>query len=122
MSQNWGPHCIVPSPLRRTYSGTVTLVESFDADLLRQELVSHEMPTDVVRINNSWYCRKSNCESWLAIGESDDSENGFPVKWDTSHLPNGRYEVIALMQVVAREGICEKAIAHPNIVEVVVKN
>jgi len=122
MSESWGPQCIVPSPLRRTYSGTVTLSESFDQDLLRQELVAHEMPTEVVRVNNSWYYRGINCESWLAIGESDDRENGFPVEWDTSLIPNGRYEIIGLMQVVAREGMSQRAIAHPNFVEVVVKN
>ena len=66
--------------------------------------------------------RRINCESWLAIGESDDRENGFPVEWDTSLIPNGRYEVIGLMQVVAREGVSHRAIAHPNFVEVVVKN
>ncbi len=122
MSQSWGPQCIVPSPLRRTYWGTVTLLESFDPDQLRQELVAHEMPTEVVRVNNCWYYRKSNSESWLAIGESDDGENEFPVEWDTSLVPNGRYEVIALMQVVAREGILEKTIAHHSVVDVVVRN
>ena len=30
MSESWGPQCIVPSALRRTYSGKVTLSESFD--------------------------------------------------------------------------------------------
>ena len=66
MSESWGPQCIVPSPLRRTYSGKVTLSESFDQCLLRQELVAHEMPTEVVRVNNAWYYRRINCESWLA--------------------------------------------------------
>ena len=122
MSQNWGPQCVVPSPLRRTYRGTITLCESLDRDLLRQNLVALEMPIDVVSINNSWYYRRSNSENWLGIGESDDSDNGFPVTWDTSLLPNGRYEVIGLMRVVTKEGITERTIAHPNFTEVVIKN
>ncbi len=122
MSADWGPQCTVPSPFRRTYSGTITLCESLDKDLLHQELVGLDMPTDVVRVENSWYYRHVNSESWLSIGESEDTENGFPVKWDTSLLPNGRYEVIALMRVVTREGITEKTIARPNFTEVVVRN
>ncbi len=122
MSADWGPECTVPSPLRRTYSGRITLSESLDRGLLRQELVGLDMPTNVIRINNTWYYRRVNSENWLAIGESDDGENGFPVEWDTSVLPNGRYEVIALMRVVARQGIIEKTIAHPYFTEVVVRN
>ena len=122
MSLNWGPQCVVPSPLRRSYSGKVTLSESFDEDLLRQELVACEMPTEVVRVNNAWYYRRANSESWLKIGKSEDPDNGFAVEWDTSMLPNGRYEVIGLMEVVAREGITERTIAHPNTWEVVVRN
>lgn len=113
---------MVPSPLRRTYSGRITLYESLDRDLLRQELAGLDMPTDIVRVNNSWYFRKTNSENWLAIGASDDGENGFPVEWDTSALPNGRYEVIALMHVVARQGAVERTIAHPYFTEVVVRN
>ncbi len=122
MAANWGPQYTVPSLLRRTFSGRITLSEALDRDLLRQELVGLDMPTDVVRVNNSWYYRRINSENWLAIGESDDGENGFAVEWDTSVLPNGRYEVIALMRVVARQGIEEKTIAHPHFTEVVVRN
>ncbi len=122
MSTNRGPECAVPSPLRRTYSGRITLSEPLDVDLLRQELAGLDMPTDVVRVDNSWYYRRMNSENWISIGQSDDGENSFQVKWDTSALPNGRYEIIALIRVVARRGIVEKTIAHPYFTEVVVRN
>ena len=47
-----------------------------------------------------------------------------PVRWDTTDLENGQYEVMGLMHVFVEEeeGIKGKAIARENIVEVTVEN
>jgi hypothetical protein len=122
MTQNWGPFCIVPSAGNRGCSGVVTLRESLDEDLLRQELISLELPADLARISNPWYYRPKSSDSWIKIGESDDEENSFAVEWDTSRLPNGRYEVMGLMHVLCREGTDERLLARQSVVEVLVKN
>jgi hypothetical protein len=45
-----------------------------------------------------------------------------PVSWDSTHLENGRYEVLGLMHVFVKEGDVEQAIARQNIVDITVKN
>jgi hypothetical protein len=60
--------------------------------------------------------------TWIKIGESEDREENFPVRWDTSALENGLYEVLGLMHVSVKKGKEEKVIARQNIVEVTVKN
>ncbi len=58
----------------------------------------------------------------MVTGKSNDRERAFPVDWDRCPLPNGRYEIVGLTQIFTLEGLGEKIIAQPNIVEVVVKN
>jgi protoporphyrinogen oxidase len=122
MSYNWGPHYIVPSEIFKTYSGSVLLREEFDEDLLRKELEELGFTGRIVRINNPWYYRKKDTDTWIQIGESQDSQRYFPVTWDTTKVGNGQYEVIGLMHVFVEEDGKEKAIARENVVEVTVKN
>jgi len=44
------------------------------------------------------------------------------VRWDTSPLENGLYEVLGLMHVTVKKGKEEKTIARQNVVEVSVVN
>jgi hypothetical protein len=44
------------------------------------------------------------------------------VKWDTSRLRDGTYEVLGLMHVVVKTDDHENMIARQNIVEVTLKN
>jgi hypothetical protein len=44
------------------------------------------------------------------------------VRWDTSTLESGLYEVLGLMHVSVKKGKEEKTIARQNIVEVTIKN
>ena len=122
MSYDWGPHYIVPSESLKSYSGIVRLREEFDEDLLRQELEALSISGPIVKITNPWYYRKKNTGTWIKIGESDDRSENFPVRWDTTNLENGQYEVLGLMHVFVKNGDAEKAIARQNIVEVTVKN
>jgi hypothetical protein len=99
------------------------LRETFDYDILRQELIADGLPLEVVKVRNLWYYRKKNSDTWLMIGESDDVENHFPVEWDISKLENGSYEVMGLMHVFVEEGVSEKTtIARQNIAEVSIQN
>ena len=75
-----------------------------------------------MKITNPWYYRKKNTETWLKIGESDDRRENFPVRWDTTSLENGQYEIMGLMHVFVKNGEEGKAIARENIVEVIVEN
>jgi hypothetical protein len=124
MSYNWGPHYIVPSEALKKYSGNVLLREEFDEDLLYKELEGLGFKGRITRINNPWYYRKKNADTWIQIGESQDERRYFPVKWDTTVLENGQYEVMGLMHVFTEEegGSRGKGIARENIVEVTVEN
>ena len=122
MSHNWGPHYIVPTEVFESYSGVVVLREEFDEDLLQKQLEDLRIQGHIDRISNPWYYRKKNSDTWIKIGESGEIEKNFPVKWDTTKLENGQYEVMGLMHVFVKKGREEKGIARQNVVEVTVKN
>lgn len=122
MSYDWGPYFIVPSETLRNFSGIIRLREQIDEDMLSKELVALNLPRTVVRISNPWYYRKKNTESWIKIGESDDKRENFPVRWDTTNLENGQYEVLGSMHVFVKQADVEKTIARQSIVEVTVAN
>jgi len=122
MSYNWGPLYIVPSEALKRYSGGVLLREEFNEDLLRKELEEFGISGPILRITNPWYYRKKSTDTWIKIGESDDRHENFPVRWDTTDLQNGQYEVMGLMHVFVKKGTEEIAIARENIVEVTVEN
>ena len=122
MSYNWGPHYIVPSEVTKKYSGHVLLREEFDEDLLHKELEQLSISGSIVRINNPWYFRQKNTDTWMKIGESDNRNENFPVMWDTTGSKNGQYQVLGLMHVFVKKGGQERAIARENIVEVTLEN
>lgn len=122
MPYNWGPHYLVPSEVMKTYSGAVQLREELEEDLLYKELEELNLKGPVVRVDNPWYFRKKNTETWIKIGESSDRQMNFPVRWDTTGLENGQYEILGLMHVVVRQNGEEIAIARQNVVEVTVEN
>ncbi len=122
MSHNWGPHYLVPSNVTKTYSGAIQLREELDEGLLRQELAELKLDGPIVRIVNPWYFRAKGEDTWILIGESEDKSQNFPVRWDTTILKNGQYEILGLMHVFVRKNGGETAIARENIVEVTVDN
>ncbi len=122
MSYNWGPHYIVPTEVFEKYSGTVMLREEFDEKLLNKELKELDISGHIVRITNPWYYRRKSTDTWIKIGESEEIEGNFSMKWDTAELENGRYEVMGLMHVFVKKGLEETGIARQNIVEVSVEN
>jgi len=122
MSDNWGPHFIVPSETLRDFSGRILLRETLDDQTLRRDLDSLGLEGPVTRILNPWYIRKSGQNTWVKVGESDDQTANFPVSWDTTRVENGKYEVLGLMHVFVRDGDQERVVARQNIVEVAVKN
>ena len=122
MSYNWGPRYIVPSEVLKQYSGSVLLREELDEDLLGKELEELGLTGSIVRVTNPWYYRQKNKDTWIKIGESRDRQQNFPVRWDTTSLENGQYEVMGLMHVFVRKDDEEKAIARENVVEVTVEN
>jgi hypothetical protein len=123
MPENWGPYFIVASILRKSESRSTVLRESFDYEVLRQELITNGLSPDVVKVINPWFYRKQNSNTWLMIGESDNIEENFPVEWDISRLQNGSYEIMVLMQVFVAESVTEETIiARQNIAEVTIQN
>jgi hypothetical protein len=146
MGYNWGPHYIVPSKALPKYDGCVVLREEFDEELLRKQLDERRLSGPAARMTNSWFYRKKNSETWTKIGESNDILGNFPVRWDTTYLEDGQYEIIGFMQafvdavkldeVVLANGEYEKwykpisikkhlekrVIGQQNIVEVTVEN
>lgn len=122
MSYNWGPHYIVPSDVIKSYSGAIQLREELQEDLLEKELTELGLNGPVIRIVNPWYYRKKNTETWIKIGESEDKAQNFPIRWDTSGLENGQYEILGLMHAFVKQNGGEIAIARENVVEVTVEN
>ena len=122
MSYNWGPCYIVPSKVLKIYSGSVLLREELDEELLRKELEELGLTGPIVRIANPWYYRQKNADTWIKLGESEDKQENFPVRWDTTSLENGQYEVMGLMHVFVKKDGGETAIARENVVEVTVEN
>jgi hypothetical protein len=114
MSENWGPHYIVPSEVLKKYSGSVLLREEFDEELLAKELKELGLTGSILRVVNPWYYRQKNMGTWIKIGESMDKQANFPVRWDTTAL--------GLMHVFVRKNGDEVAIARENVVEVTVAN
>ncbi len=122
MSENWGPHYIVPSEVLKKYSGSVLLREEFDEELLAKELKALGLTGSILRVVNPWYYRQKDTGTWIKIGESMDKQANFPVRWDTTALANGQYEILGLMHVFVRRNSDEVAIARENVVEVTVTN
>ena len=122
MPYDWGPHYIVPTETLKTYSGQVLLRENYDDNLLAKELEELNLTGNVVRVNNPWYYRKKGTATWIKIGESSNRAENFPVRWDTTGIPNGKCEVLGLMHVSVSKGNMEYTIARQNIIEVAVKN
>jgi hypothetical protein len=122
MSYDWGPHFIVPSEGFEKFSGSVLLRENIDDKLLRKELETLGLKGAIEKINNPWYYRKKDTESWIKIGESDDVDENFPVRWDTSMLENGTYEVLGFMHVHVKEKNVEKVISRQRIVDVTIEH
>jgi len=122
MSYNWGPHYIVPSEVIKSYSGAVLLREELEEELLKKELDELGLPGPVVKVVNPWYYRKKNSDTWIKIGESSDKQQNFPIRWDTTGLENGQYEILGLMHVFVRKNGGEVAIARENVVEINVEN
>jgi hypothetical protein len=122
MSTDWGPHFIVPSETLKTFSGRVLLRETFDEDLLKEELEDLGLEGYPVRATNPWYCRKKGEETWVKIGESAEKKDNFAVSWDTTKLRNGEYQVLGFMHVWVKKEGRELVAARQNIVDVVVEN
>ena len=122
MSYNWGPHYIVPTEAFKSYSGAVRLREELDDDLLHKQLSELGLSGSILKISNPWYYRKKGSDTWIKIGESEDRNENFPVRWDTTKLKNGEYEIFGLMHVFVKEGDTETAIARENTVVVTVAN
>jgi hypothetical protein len=122
MFSSWGPHFIVPTGSKGTYSGPVRLRETLDKEILAKELKRLDLPQKVVKVSNPWYYRQKGTETWLKVGESEDEKQNFAVTWDTTQLKNGQYEILGLMHVFVQDGPRQAAIARQGITPVTVEN
>ncbi len=122
MSYNWGPFFLVPSEKLHDLSGRVTLREEFNGELLQKELAELGFSGVPFKATNPWYYRRKGKDTWVKIGESADQANWFSVRWDTTTLKNGDYEVLGLMNVLLKQGAEEHVICRQNIANVTIKN
>ena len=102
MQYDWGPHYLVPSKALLKYSGCVSLREELDEDLLHKQIDERKLSGIIVRVTNLWYYRKKNSDTWTKIGESDNILRNFAVRWNTTNLENGQYEIIGFMQAFVK--------------------
>lgn len=122
MSYDWGPHFIVPTEALKTYSGTVLLRENLDEGLLQKKLKEIGVSGAIAKITNPWYYRKKDTETWIKIGESEDREENFAVRWNTEGLENGDYEILGFMHVFVGKEAEEVAVSRQGIVDVTINN
>jgi hypothetical protein len=122
MPYHWGPNYIVPTEVLKVYSGQVLLREDYNDELLLKELEELGLAGSPVRVTNPWYYRKKGTRTWIKIGESANRAENFSVRWDTSGLPDGQYEILGMMHASLNKGDAEYTIASDNMVEVTVKN
>ena len=97
---DWGPHYLVPSKELTNYSGCVLLREEFDEELLRKQMDERGLSGTIAKMRNLWFYRKDNSETWIKIGESNDILGNFPVRWDTTCLENGQYQIVGFMLAI----------------------
>jgi hypothetical protein len=97
---DWGPRYLVPSRVPLKYSGCVLLREEFDRELLLKQMDERGLSGGIARIRNLWFYRKKDSESWTKLGESNDILRNFPVRWDTTCLENGQYEILGFMLAI----------------------
>lgn len=105
---DWGPHYLVPTKAVSKYSGCVLLREEFDEVLLRKQMDERRLSGSVARMSNFWFYRKKKSDLWTKIGESSDIVGNFPVRWDTTNLENGQYEIIGFMQAFVESIKCDE--------------
>lgn len=105
---DWGPEYLVPSKALPAYSGSVMLRCTFDRELLDKHLKTRGFSGSIARVTGSWFFRKKYSEIWTKIGESCDIRRDFAVRWDTSRLENGQYEIIGFMQAFFKNDSLKK--------------
>jgi hypothetical protein len=98
MEYDWGPFYLVPSEAIPVYSGGVVLRDEFDEELLRKQIDERGFPPNIVRVTNAWFYRKKGSATWTRLEESSDIRGNFPVRWETTLLEDGQYEIIGFMQ------------------------
>ena len=119
---NWGPRLIVSADASRVLSGQVLLKEQVDEGLLRRDLDTMGLSGPIVKVMNHWFVRRLGQDTWLQVGASDELASNFPVRWDSTSVENGDYEVLQQMNVFVKEGSQEKVVARTNTVKVAVNN
>jgi hypothetical protein len=105
---DWGPHYLVPSKALLNYSGCVLLREEFDEELLRKQMDERGLSGSIARVRNLWFYRKKYSETWTKIGESNDILGNFSVRWDTTCLENGQYEIVGFMLAIVDSVKCDE--------------
>ena len=79
----------MPSEVAKPFSGIVVLRENFDETPLRKELETLGLSGAILKVTSPRHYRGKNTDTWIRDGESEDREENFPVRWDTSTLENG---------------------------------
>jgi hypothetical protein len=98
MDYDWGPFYLVPSKVIAAYSGAVVLRDEYDEELLYKQVEERGFPRNLLRVTNAWFYRKKGTGDWTRIEESSDIRGNFPVRWDTTQVEDGQYEIIGFMQ------------------------
>jgi hypothetical protein len=122
VSINWGPHFVVPTRVLNKYFSFVVLREIFDETMLKKELAELGLSGSPVRITSPWYFRKKGSETWIKIGESSDKARDFAVRWGTTKLQDGEYEILGIVNVAVKSGSKKITVARQKIVNVAVEN
>jgi len=65
---------------------------------------------------------KKGSDIWIKISESSDRTENFPFRWDTTIIPDSKYEILGMMHIFVKNGSVEHVVARQNVVEVSIKN
>jgi hypothetical protein len=121
-NDTWGTRLLVSTDDSRVLTGEVMLKEQVDEGLLRRDLDVMGLSGPIVKMMNHWFVRKLGQDTWLKIGTSGDPGSSAHVRWDSTSVENGDYEVLQEMNVFVKQGSVEKVVTRSNTVRVAVNN
>lgn len=119
---SWGPQFLVPTIAIKKYFGCVVLRESLDDELLRKELSVLKISGYPTGVTNAWYIRKKGNQTWIKVGESSNRQMDFAVRFDSSELENGEYQVLGFMSVKVKSEDREIIVSRQNIADLDIRN
>jgi hypothetical protein len=118
----WGPQFLVPTIAIKKYYGCIVLRENYDDELLKKDFEALRISGFPIGVSNAWYIRKKGTQTWIKVGESSNRQLDFAVRFDSTELENGTYQILGFMSVKVKTEDKEVIVSRQNIADLEIKN